>query len=79
MSESSSTSNRRTPVSAGESQPVDDGPGAVSGPLVVNGAMAPSTVDSIDPLTRQLRQMYGSIAEEPIPEAIAALLERLKG
>jgi len=35
--------------------------------------------DTVDPLTRQLRQMYGAIAQEPIPAEIEALLNRLKG
>ena len=43
------------------------------------GHAAPSPPDTVDPLTRQLRQMYGAIAEEPIPTEIEALLNRLKG
>jgi len=39
---------------------------------------APRPTESVDPLTRQLRDIYGAVAEEPIPEAIATLLEHLK-
>jgi len=36
------------------------------------------SAEMVDPLTRQLRQIYGAIAEEPIPSEIAALLRRLR-
>jgi len=44
-----------------------------------NGQAAPPPVDTVDPLTRQLRQMYGAIADEPIPTEIETLLNRLRG
>lgn len=82
MTQSSSNSNRRTALSGGDEQTVDVGAAAtvdgMASPLAANGA-TPPVPDTVDPLTRQLRQMYGAIAEEPIPDAIAALLERLKG
>lgn len=31
-----------------------------------------------DPLTRQLRDAYQSVANEPLPDELNALLERLK-
>jgi hypothetical protein len=78
MSESSRPLNRRTPVSSRDDEFMDGSPAATRLP-VMNGHSAPPVLDSVDPLTRQLRQMYGAIADEPIPEAIAALMERLKG
>ena len=44
-----------------------------------NSHAAPPSVDTVDPLTRQLRQMYGAIAGEPVPAEIEALLDRLRG
>ena len=59
------------------SMPHDDdrrGPAAL---LDGQGTQRPA--DTVDPLTRQLRQMYGAIAEEPIPAEIETLLRRLRG
>ncbi len=78
MSESSRPLNRRTAVSSRDDEFMDGRPSTTPLP-VMNGHSAPPILDSVDPLTRQLRQMYGAIADEPIPEPIAALLERLKG
>lgn len=78
MSESSSPTNRRTSVNGRDDEPMDGVPTAAAGPLLAKDVAAPAALDSLDPLTRQLRQMYGAIADEPIPEAIATLLERLK-
>lgn len=82
MTQSSSNSNRRTALSGGDEQTIEIAAvgtaNGSAGPLAANGA-PPTLPDTVDPLTRQLRQMYGAIAEEPIPDAIAALLERLKG
>jgi hypothetical protein len=47
--------------------------------ISTNGHAAPPPVDTVDPLTRQLRQMYGAIADEPIPAEIETLLNRLRG
>jgi hypothetical protein len=79
MSESSSQSNRRTAMPGRDDEGTDGAPSATVQMPVMNGSAVPPVLDSIDPLTRQLRHMYGAIADEPIPEAIAALLERLKG
>jgi len=54
----------------------DDRRGAPPGALDGQAALRPA--DMIDPLTRQLRQMYGAIADEPIPTEIEALLRRLR-
>jgi hypothetical protein len=44
-------------------------------PAECNGAdIAPAD----DPLLVQLRELYNSVASEPIPEALRALLQRLK-
>lgn len=32
-----------------------------------------------DPITRQLRDAYQSVANEPLPDELSSLLERLKG
>ena len=68
MTRGSSISSRRADERGGG--------GAVS---AVNSHGAPPIADAVDPLTRRLRRMYGAIAEEPIPDAIAALLQRLTG
>ena len=38
----------------------------------------PRPAEMLDPLTRQLRQIYGAIVDEPIPSEIEALLGRLR-
>jgi hypothetical protein len=79
MSESSSQSNRRAAMPNRGDECMDGAPSATVRMPVMNGTAVPPVLDSVDPLTRQLRHMYGAIADEPIPDAIAALLERLKG
>jgi len=54
-------------------QPRDPAPAPGPAQVGGNGPLA------LDPLTAQLRRLYGAIVEEPVPESILALLKRLKG
>ena len=73
MSQGSSISS--SPI-CGEPAPQAQGEGTTS---ATPRRAPPPAIEPIDPLVRQLREMYGAIAEEPIPEALAALIARLRG